>query len=126
MGIFGWGKKIAAMERMKWIKLQSIEELDHIVAKESFVTPIVLFKHSTRCSISSMALSRMESNWDVPAEKALPVYLDLIQYRDISNKIAGDLNVKHESPQIIVVKNGACVYEASHNEIIVDEIKKHL
>lgn len=126
MGIFGWGKKLAATGKMKWIKLQLIEELDHILAKESFVTPIVLFKHSTRCSISSMALSRMENNWEVPAEKAIPVYLDLIQYREISNKIASDLNVKHESPQVIVVKNGVCVYQASHNEIIADEIKKHL
>lgn len=73
-----------------------------------------------------MALHRIESQWDISEEAALPVYLDLIAYRHLSNLIAADLSVIHESPQVLIVKDGKCVYNVTHNEIDPRDIKRNL
>ena len=87
---------------------------------KSFERKILIFKHSTRCSISSMALNRIEDN--AKREIATCYFLDLLKYRSISNKIEKELGVKHESPQILVIENGACTYHSSHNDISWDRI----
>jgi bacillithiol system protein YtxJ len=104
---------------MNWISLTDMAQLDSI-NKNSFDTPQVIFKHSTRCSISSMALNRLERE-EAPANTDF-YYLDLIKYRDISNAIADQFNVYHESPQILVIKNGECIYDESHQGINMNEI----
>ena len=104
---------------MNWISLTDIAQLDSIT-KNSFVTPQVIFKHSTRCSISSMALNRLERE-EAPTNTDF-YYLDLIKHRDISNAIADKFNVYHESPQILVIKNGECIYDESHQGINMGEI----
>jgi len=82
---------------------------------------VVIFKHSTRCSISSMVLNRFESRWQ--DDPSVPAYfLDLIQYRDLSNEIASVFDVVHQSPQVLVIKNGSCIYNASHTGISVPDI----
>ena len=86
----------------------------------SFERKILIFKHSTRCSISSMALNRIEDN--AKQKIATCNFLDLLKYRSISNKIEEELGVKHESPQILVIENGACTYHSSHNDICWDRI----
>lgn len=126
MGFFGFGNSKTADSALNWVKLNDEAELDQLIQKESFEHPVVLFKHSTRCSISAMALSRLENNWDIDPESAVPVYLDLIRYRPISNKIADDLGIMHQSPQIIIVKDGKATYTSSHNEIDVRSIKQNL
>lgn len=126
MGFFGFGSKEKKSSAVNWVKLEESSELDKLIAKESHEKPVVLFKHSIRCSISSMAINRLESDWDISDEDAIPVYLDLINFREISNKIAQDLNVMHQSPQILIVKNGVCVYHASHSQIDVEGIKENL
>lgn len=126
MGLFGFGKKGEATPTINWVKLRTESELTELVNKESFEKPVVLFKHSTRCSISTMALSRLENYWDIEEGSVIPVYLDLIEYRSVSNKIAADLDVRHQSPQVLIVKNGACVYHASHSEILAEEIKRNI
>ncbi len=126
MGFFGFGSKDKQRSAVNWVKLEQATELDNLISKESHNKPVVLFKHSIRCSISSMALNRLESDWDIPIEDAIPVYLDLINFREISNKIASDLNITHQSPQILVVKNGVCVYHASHSQIDVEGIKENV
>ena len=126
MGFFGFGKREATPSRVNWVKLQSEADLDQLIKKESFEKPVALFKHSTRCSISSMALNRLESDWDIEPEALVPVYVDLIQYRSISNKIAADLGIQHQSPQMLLVKNGKCIHTASHGQIDVDDIKNKL
>lgn len=83
--------------------------------------PQLIFKHSTRCSISSMAKDRLEREWNL--ENVEPWYLDLIAYRNISTAIAMQLGVHHESPQAILLKEGVVVYEASHNAISVAQMK---
>jgi bacillithiol system protein YtxJ len=78
---------------------------------------ILLFKHSTRCSISDVALNRLERAWKLPVETVPAYYLDLIKFRNISSLIAQELEVEHQSPQILIIKNGKCIYTASHSEI---------
>ena len=104
---------------MDWKHLNSIDQLEAIAA-DSFNTPQVLFKHSTRCSISSMALNRLESS---TAPAGVDFYLlDLLQHRDISAAIAEKFKVHHESPQVILIKNGECTYDESHYGIMMDEV----
>lgn len=108
---------------MNWKDLTSEEQLIEI-SEKSKLKPVVIFKHSTRCSISLMAKNRLDKmQHDDSAEF---YYLDLLQYRSISNKIAEDFSVHHESPQVLLVLNGECVYEESHNGIMADEIMEEV
>jgi bacillithiol system protein YtxJ len=108
---------------MNWIDLNSMQQLADI--KElSKTRPQVIFKHSTRCSISSMAKSRLERN-EQP-ESGDFYFLDLIKHRSLSDKIAEDFAVTHESPQILLIKNSECVYEESHSGIQMDEIAEQM
>lgn len=97
---------------MNWYKLTDESQLG-VIKEESAQQPVLIFKHSTTCSISAMAYSRMERNWkdDVGIK---PYYLDLLRFRSISNQIASEFGVEHESPQVLLIHNGACVYDASH------------
>ncbi|MBP6430520.1 MAG: bacillithiol system redox-active protein YtxJ [Ferruginibacter sp.] len=107
---------------MNWINLVTEEQLTKI--KELSVTqPQVIFKHSTRCSISNVAKNRLEKS--AAPEGVDFYYLDLLNYRNISNKIAEKFSVFHESPQILLIKNGECVYDESHGGIMMDEIQAH-
>ncbi|MBD2702650.1 bacillithiol system redox-active protein YtxJ [Spirosoma sp. BT702] len=100
---------------MNWNKLTNDTQLD-VIKEESAEQPILIFKHSTSCSISAMALSRMERNWsDQLGVK--PYYLDLLANRRASNNVANEFGVHHESPQVLLIRNGECVYDASHMAI---------
>lgn len=106
-----------------WETLKSETQIDEIL-EASNQKPQLIFKHSTRCSISSMAKSRLEREWNL--ENVQPWYLDLIAYRSISNAIADKLNVTHESPQAILLVNGNVTYHSSHNSISVAEMETHI
>jgi bacillithiol system protein YtxJ len=108
---------------VNWLPLESLDSLDEVIQQSSdnSLQAIIIFKHSTRCSISAMVKSRFEREW-VDNPEAPVYYLDLIKHRDISNTIADKLSVKHESPQVLVIKNGECVYHASHNAISAGEV----
>ncbi|MFA6249488.1 MAG: bacillithiol system redox-active protein YtxJ [Mucilaginibacter sp.] len=103
---------------MEWISLETADQLDNIKQQQGYS---LIFKHSTRCSISMMAKRRFELDWDnLPAD--MPLYfLDLIKHRDLSNKIAVDFSVYHESPQMLLIKDGECILDQSHGAISVDE-----
>lgn len=107
---------------MNWQRLTSLSQIEEI-KKESHSHPVLIFKHSTRCSTSAMVLSRIERSWNNHPTKAY--YLDLISYREISNLIAEEFKVEHESPQVLLIKAGQSVYNASHMAISVDQIIKH-
>ena len=99
---------------MNWLTLTKSSDLEKI-KEDSFKRMQYIFKHSTRCSISSMVLSRFES---MNNSKSLSVYLlDLLKFRDLSNQIAADFKVKHESPQLLIIKNGECHAHSSHISI---------
>ena len=104
---------------MNWIALTDIAQLDRVV-EDSTTKPVLLFKHSTRCSISDMAKARLDrSNLSDTMDA---YYLDLITYRPLSQAIAERFAVHHESPQILLIRNGECILDASHNSIIPAEI----
>jgi bacillithiol system protein YtxJ len=108
---------------MNWISLESAEQLSGIKQKEGYS---IIFKHSTRCSISLMAKRRLELDGDHLPEN-LPVYfLDLIKYRDISNQVAQDFQVHHQSPQLLLIKDGECILDQSHGGISVEEALSEL
>ncbi len=109
----------------KWNNLTTDDDLVKI-NNDSYNQPQIIFKHSTRCSISQMAKNRMIEGLDQLIDQAAVYYLDLLSYRNISNEIANKWGVEHESPQIIVIKNGEAIYHSSHNMIKVTDIKEHL
>lgn len=108
---------------MNWIELTSADQLEKI-KQASKEKPQVIFKHSTRCSISSMAKARLNKSDEL--KNAEFYHLDLIAHRALSSKIAEDFKVYHESPQVLVIKNGACVYDESHYGITVDQLTEQL
>jgi len=110
---------------MNWIQFTDLGQIQEIISL-SEETPCVIFKHSTRCSISSMALNRFERNWSFENNEVQPYFLDLIAYREISNTLAEQFDVKHESPQMLIIKNGQCVFDSSHQMIRVSDIQSEL
>ena len=105
---------------MEWTNLTTEEQLADLL-KKSFERPQVIFKHSIRCSVSSVIKARLEGG-KAPSDIDWH-YLDLINYRVLSNKVADDLKVSHESPQILLIKNGECVYDESHIAIRMKDIE---
>ena len=103
---------------MNWIALESAEQLNSIKQYQGYS---LIFKHSTRCSISMMAKRRFELDWeDLPED--MPLYfLDLIKYRELSAQVAQLFQVHHESPQLLLIKDGECVLDQSHGAISVEE-----
>ncbi|MEM7107499.1 MAG: bacillithiol system redox-active protein YtxJ [Bacteroidota bacterium] len=109
---------------MNWIEVKEVNKIEEL-KDESQNNSVVLFKHSTRCPISSMALARLERSWDDAEIGSMrPYILDLIRYREISNKVAESFGVPHESPQVIVLKNGEVVYDTSHMGINFQDLKE--
>lgn len=107
---------------MKWFPLESVHDVEAVIDR-SRVVPCLILKHSTRCPISTMAKSRVEMNWDSAADGIEAYYLDLIAYRQVSNYVADEFGVRHESPQALLIENGTCTYSASHLNIRVDDLK---
>ena len=109
---------------MNWNKLTSEEQIDQVIT-ESAEKPVLLFKHSTSCSISSMALDRLLRNWKTEdSDKITPYYLDLIAFRSLSNLVAARFGIPHESPQVLLIKKGKVTYHESHYGISYAEIMK--
>lgn len=108
---------------MEWINLQQESQLEEIHTR-SFTRTQVIYKHSTRCSISSVVKSRLERS-EKPKEMDF-YYLDLIRFRSLSNKIAEVYKVFHESPQVLAIRNGECIYDESHMSISMQELESAL
>ena len=103
---------------MNWTMLESADQINAIKQEQGYS---VIFKHSTRCSISMMVKKRFELDWSQLPDN-LPLYfLDLIKHRDLSNQIAKDFQVYHESPQLLLIKNGECILDLSHGQVSVEE-----
>ena len=110
---------------LPWIFLDDIQQLDFIEEK-SKTKPQLIFKHSTRCGISRMVMRQFEAQYPFNSDNVDLYYLDLLTYRDISNTIAQRFGVFHESPQLLVVKNGVVVTAASYGAINDLELSKLL
>ncbi|MFT5969611.1 MAG: bacillithiol system protein YtxJ [Flavobacteriales bacterium] len=112
-----------------WKSLNSQDQFIDLLSqsKEEATLPFVVFKHSTKCSISSMALNRLETKMSLLEKEQFDLYkLDLIQHRDVSNSIATELGVEHQSPQVLVIKSGVCVYNESHMGIDVETLIENI
>jgi bacillithiol system protein YtxJ len=104
---------------MNWIPLQTETQLEELRGK-STGRPQLIFKHSTRCSTSAVVKGRLER-----AEKPEAIdfyYLDLISFRPISNKVADLFRIDHESPQVLLIRDGQCIYDESHMGITMADI----
>lgn len=119
-----FGSKEEALHQ-QWKRLVSEDQLDQIDA-DSKEKPVVLFKHSTSCGISAMAKYKLEKEWDFELQEMDFYYLDLWAYRPLSNEVANRYQVIHQSPQIIIIKDGQAVYDASHHMVNVATLKNHL
>ncbi len=103
---------------MNWIQLESAEQINDIKHQHGYS---LIFKHSTRCSISMMVKKRFELDGDKLPSDVPAYFLDLIKHRDLSNQVAAEFIVHHESPQLLMIKDGECVLDLSHGEVSVDE-----
>jgi bacillithiol system protein YtxJ len=108
---------------MIWTTISSAHDIAAIIERSHSI-PCLILKHSTTCPISSMAKNRLEKQWDLPADRMEAYYLDLLRHRELSNAIAREFGVRHESPQVLVIKDGKCVYDASHLDIRVNELRQ--
>ncbi len=108
---------------MNWISLTEPEQLQKII-DDSGQKPQIVYKHSSRCGISSMVLRRLER--ESPPDSLDYYFVDVIRNRNVSNKIAEQFNVYHESPQILVIKNGECIYDESHYAISMEDVLQQL
>ena len=109
--------------QINWVPLSESSQLDTLI-KLSKTKPVLIFKHSTRCGISRMALKSFEKQYDLSADQIELYFLDLLNYRALSDEIATRFHISHQSPQVIVLQNEKVVYHDSHYQISVEEIKK--
>jgi bacillithiol system protein YtxJ len=107
----------------EWKVLDQTGQLEQL-QEASHRKPVVIFKHSTRCGISAHAKFRLEREWSFAPEDLDFYYLDLIAYRQVSNQVAETLQVTHQSPQLILLREGKAIYDSSHHMISVEELKK--
>ena len=106
---------------IKWNYLTDKAALEAIV-DHSRVQACLIFKHSTRCSLSAIAKHRIENDWDFSEQDLSPFLLDLISFRDLSGLVSSEFGIQHESPQVLLIKDGKCVYTTSHLNINVAEL----
>ena len=114
--------KEAAVE-VPWHQMVQLDQLDTIV-EESKTKPVVIFKHSTRCGISRGVLRIFERNYNLKEDQIKLYFLNLLAHRDISNEIAARFKVHHESPQLLVIKDGEVVHHNSHHSIDAEHLSK--
>ena len=119
--IFGGSENKSSTEnKISWNDLSDLDQLNEIISLSN-EKPVLIFKHSTRCSVSRMALKQFENQFNM-SDKVTPYFLDLIAYREISNAIADRLEVTHQSPQLILIKGGKAIYNVSHSDIDAEEL----
>lgn len=120
--MFGSSEEKQSVSKVGWTQLTDLGQLNEIIDL-STEKPVAIFKHSTRCSVSRMVLKQFENEFDLQ-DKIVPYFLDLIEHRDVSSEIASRFEVQHQSPQLIVIKNGKAIYNASHEGIDAEKLKQ--
>ena len=114
--LFGGSSGPKEEKLLPWITLSELSQLDTINEKSSTKTQVI-FKHSTRCGISRMVMNQFVDAYDVNENNLDLYYLDLLNYRDVSNEVGYKFQVSHQSPQLLVIKNGVVVAHDSHGAI---------
>ena len=108
-----------------WISLSEPQQLSGLIMESSSI-PVIIYKHSSRCGLSAMTENKLEEGWESLHPRVKLYFLDLIRNREVSNSVAERFNVRHQSPQILIIKNGICVYHSSHHEINVETILENI
>lgn len=126
-GLFGKGEsRVEKKEKeIPWIPLTSLTQLDEI-EKRSLVRPQFIFKHSTTCGISRMVINMFKNSYELNENQADLYYVDLHAFREISNEVGYRFQVLHQSPQLLVIKNGTTVAHASHGSIAEVDLQNFL
>ncbi len=110
---------------LNWIPLTNLNQLEEI--KEiSKSEAVLIFKHSTRCGISSMLIKQFENLFTEEHEPLKVYYLDLLRYRNISDEVGYRFQVMHQSPQLLVIRNENSVHNASHYDITLTDLSRFL
>ena len=123
--LFKGSSEVENEKKINWLSLTESSQLDAVISGSN-LKPILIFKHSTRCGVSRMALKNFEREYDLEEEDIDLYFLDLLNFRALSNEISEKLNIYHQSPQVLVVKNGEVIYHDSHYSISADAVKKIL
>lgn len=113
--VFGASDENQNDSKIGWRQLTDLGQLNEVV-EASTEKPVLVFKHSTRCGISRMVLRQFENEFN-SQENIIPYFLDLLVHRDISNEIANRFGVQHQSPQLIIFRDGKAIYNTSHENI---------
>jgi bacillithiol system protein YtxJ len=122
--IFGDPKPNSNSSNITWTPMEHLGQIEEIIALSEQM-PVIIFKHSKRCSISRMALKNFENEYDL-GESVAAYFLDLISFREVSNEIASRFNVVHQSPQLLLIVGGKSVYDVSHSSIDAQELKSKI
>ncbi len=130
MGFFGKRankneSEVKEEKSVPWLRLTRLEQLSEI-KEQSKGKPVAIFKHSTTCGISKMALRNFERAYTLTDEQMKLYYLDLKAFRDVSDEVGYTFQVIHQSPQLIVIKNGVAVAHASHHNIRAEELQNFI
>lgn len=123
--LFGERSKGKEEKVLPWIPLKSDAQLNLINQKSKIKTQLI-FKHSTRCGISAMVMNQFVDSYNFTDKNFDLYYLDLLSYREISDELSYKYQVMHQSPQLLIVKNGIAVAHASHSDINSLDLKKYL
>jgi bacillithiol system protein YtxJ len=122
--LFGGSEEPISISKVGWRPLTDMEQLNEIIT-ESTEKPVAIFKHSTRCGVSRMTLKQFENEYDLQ-DKITPYFLDLIENRELSDAVSNRFDVDHESPQLLLIRNGEPIYTASHGDIYADDLKRYI
>ena len=114
--LFGGSSEPKEEKFLPWIALTEIGQLE-VIAEKSRAKTQVIFKHSTRCGISRMVMNQFVSAYNLEMTNIDLYFLDLLSYREISNEVGYKFQVMHQSPQLLIIKNGIAVNHASHGAI---------
>lgn len=131
MGIFdnilgsNKNKKENTPSYLNWIPLTSLDQLETI-KQTSKTAPVFIFKHSTRCGVSSMVIKQFEKLFEEEHQNLIVYYLDLLNYRNISDEVGYTFQVTHQSPQLIVIKNEVAVHNASHYDVTQTNLSRFI
>ena len=122
--LFRSGSEDDNVNVINWNKLENISDIDAII-DQSELNTIVIFKHSTRCGISSSVLRRFEKQTKFTTDRTNFYLLNVIQYRNISNEISQQLSIHHESPQLLIIKQRKVIAHDSHYDILNMDLTRY-
>lgn len=114
-----------SISKTSWLPLTNLEQIDQIKTKSEKET-VFIFKHSTRCGISRMVLRQFEKIISENPVKFEIYYLDLLNYRNVSDEIGYTFQVLHQSPQLLVIRNGSCMHHTSHYDITEIDLSRFI